>query len=74
MTSPFTYDFGYDALLCWGHAIPLVGGVTVAALGFWLGWGRVAVAIATLIAVWGIAGLLIMHIVMESTPPSVAIH
>jgi SAM-dependent methyltransferase len=69
MTTPLTYDFGYTWWIGWGHLVPiaLFGGLAV--LGLWLGWRRWLLIASTLLAVWGIAGLLITHVLFRINLP-----
>jgi SAM-dependent methyltransferase len=69
MTSPFTYDFGYSWSVTWIHSIPLVLGTAVAILGVWLGWRRSIVVIASVIALWALTGVFIMHGVFGINAP-----
>jgi SAM-dependent methyltransferase len=69
MTSPFTYDFGYSGLLTWGHAIPLTLGTAAAILGVWLGWRRSVVALSAALALWSLAGLLVMQVLFGLNAP-----
>jgi SAM-dependent methyltransferase len=69
MTSPFTYDFGYTWLVTWIHAIPLVLGGAAAILGLWRGWRRSIVVIASVLALWGCAGVFVMHGVFGINAP-----
>lgn len=69
MTTPFTYDFGYNWWVAWGHLVPiaLFGGLAV--LGLWLGWRRWLVIASSVLAVWGVAGLLITHFLFRINLP-----
>ncbi len=69
MTTPLTYELGYSWWIGWGHLIPiaLFGGFAVLAL--WLGWRRWLVIASSLLAVWGVAGLLITHFVLRINFP-----
>jgi SAM-dependent methyltransferase len=69
MTSPFTYDFGYHWTVTWLHAIPLLLGAATAILGVWLGWRRSIIAIASVISLWGLAGVLVLHVVFGINTP-----
>ena len=69
MTTPFTYDFGYSWLVVWGHLVPIVLFGGLAGLGIWLGWRRWLVIASGVLAVWGIAGLLITHILFRINLP-----
>ena len=63
MTSPFTYDFGYEWPLLWFHAIPIALGLIGVAAGLWLHWQRWIVVVAAAFAVWGCVGLFFIHVV-----------
>jgi SAM-dependent methyltransferase len=69
MTTPLTYDFGYSWWIGWGHLVPiaLFGGLAV--LGRSLGWRRWLVIASSLLAVWGVAGLLITHFLFRLNFP-----
>jgi SAM-dependent methyltransferase len=69
LTTPLTYDFGYNFWIVWGHLVPIVlfGGIAVA--GFWLSWRRWLVIASALLAGWGIAGLLITHFMFRINLP-----
>lgn len=69
MTTPFTYDFGYSWSVAWGHLVPiaLCGGLAV--LGLWLGWRRWLVIASSLLAAWGVAGLLITQFLFRINLP-----
>jgi SAM-dependent methyltransferase len=69
MTSPFTYDFGYHWTVTWLHAIPLFLGAATAFVGMWLGWRRSIVVIASIFSLWGLAGVLIMHVLFGINTP-----
>jgi hypothetical protein len=69
MTSPFTYDFGYSWTVTWIHAVPLLLGATAVILGVWLGWRRSIIAIASIFSLWGLAGVLVMHVVFGINAP-----
>jgi len=61
-TSPF--DFGYPWWMTWGHLIPL-GLFGVLAVAAWrLAWSRWIVAASGALALWGLAGFLIMNQVL----------
>ena len=66
-TSP--YDFGYPWWMTWGHAIPLAvfGLLTLAA---WrLAWRTWIVAVSATLALWGLAGFLIVNQVLNVSQP-----
>lgn len=70
MTTPLTYDFGYNWWVVWGHLVPvaLFGGLTV--LGARLRWRRWLVTVFAMFAAWGVAGLLISHFLFRLNLPS----
>ena len=69
MTSPFTYDFGYYWVVTWFHVIPLLLGAGAAILGVWLGWRRSIIATASILSLWGLAGLVVLHVVFGINAP-----
>jgi SAM-dependent methyltransferase len=69
MTSPFTYDFGYGWSFTWGHAIPLVLGLAATILAVWFGWRRWLVALSLALAVWGLASLIVIHVLLGINAP-----
>ena len=69
MTTPFTYDFGYSWWIGWGHLVPIALFGGLAAIGVWLGWRRWLTIAPGLLAVWGIAGLLITHLLIRINLP-----
>lgn len=69
MTTPFTYDFGYSWWITWGHIVPVVFFGALAALGVWLRWRRWLVFACGLIAMWGIAALIVIHGVFRLNLP-----
>src|SRR5688500_13717961 len=69
MTTPFTYDFGYSWPILWGYLVPIALFGGLAGLGLWLGWRRWLVIASALLAVWGVAGLLITHYVFRINLP-----
>ena len=69
MTTPLTYDFGYSWWIGWGHLVPigLFGGL--AALALWLRGRRWLVIASALLALWGVAGLLISQFLFRLNLP-----
>ena len=61
MTTPFTYDFGYSWWITWGQIVPIVLFGALAALGAWLRWRRWVVIACSLVVIWGIAALVVIH-------------
>jgi SAM-dependent methyltransferase len=69
MTTPFTYDFGYTWWIGWGHLVPIALFGGLAMLGLWFGWRRWLVMALSLIAVWGVAGLVITQVLFRINLP-----
>jgi SAM-dependent methyltransferase len=69
MTTPFTYDFGYSWSIVWGHLVPFAVFGALAVVGLWRGWRRWLVIASCLLAVWGIAGLVITHTLFRINLP-----
>jgi SAM-dependent methyltransferase len=65
----WTYDFGYMWPITRGHFLVFLGCGAAAALGVWRGWPRLITALASAVAVWGLAGALIMHYAIEIDSP-----
>src|SRR5262245_52625766 len=67
-----TYDFGYNWIVSYGHAIPLAVFGAAAGLAVWRGWPRWPAwcpRAAAARAVWGPAGLLITHALIRINLP-----
>ena len=63
------YDFGYSWWLGWGHLIPFALFGLLALAGWRLGWRRWLVTACGALALWGLAGFVIMHeIVLINRP------
>jgi SAM-dependent methyltransferase len=69
MTTPFTYDFGYSWWVASGHLVPVGLGGALAVLALWRGWPRWLTIASSLIAIWGVAGLLITHALFRINLP-----
>jgi SAM-dependent methyltransferase len=69
MTTPLTYDFGYSWSVAYGHLVPIAVFGGLAVLGLRLGWRRWLVIASSLLAVWGVAGLLITHFLFRINLP-----
>src|SRR5262245_16307115 len=69
MTTPFTYDFGYSWPIVWGHLIPLVLFGALAIIGVKLKWRRWVITVFAVLAVWGVAGLLMTHFLFRLNLP-----
>jgi SAM-dependent methyltransferase len=61
MTTPFTYAFGYSWWIGWGHLVPIAVFGALALLAVRLRWRRWLLIASSLLAAWGVAGLLITH-------------
>jgi ubiquinone/menaquinone biosynthesis C-methylase UbiE len=61
-TSPF--DFGYPWWMTWGHLVPLVVFGLLALAAWFLAWRRWTMVASGLLALWGLAGFLIVNYVM----------
>jgi SAM-dependent methyltransferase len=64
----FKYDFDYSWPWTYGHLIAALVFGGLASLAYWLHWTRTAV-IAGVLAVWGLAGVYIMHTQLRFTRP-----
>ena len=69
MTTPFTYDFGYSWWIAWGHLVPIAVFGGLAILGWRLRWRRWLVIASSVLAVWGIAGLVLTHVLIRINLP-----
>ncbi len=67
--NPFAYDFGYGWAWNYGHLIAVVLFGTVSALAWKLRWPRWAGAISVVLTLWGIAGLVIVQMVIRINLP-----
>jgi SAM-dependent methyltransferase len=66
-TSPF--DFGYPWWMTWGHLIPLVLFGLLALTAWRLAWRMWIVVVSGALALWGLAGFLIMNLVLVVHQP-----
>jgi SAM-dependent methyltransferase len=69
MTTPLTYDFGYSWWIGWGHLVPIALFGGLAALAFRLRWRRWLGVTSALLALWGVAGLLISQFLFRLNLP-----
>jgi SAM-dependent methyltransferase len=69
MTTPFTYDFGYAWFVAWAPAVPLALFGALSALAAWRGWRRWIVAVSGLLALWSVAALVFIHLVVRINLP-----
>jgi SAM-dependent methyltransferase len=69
MTTPLTYDFGYSWSVAWGQLVPIVLFGALAGVAVWLRWRRWLVVSLSLLAAWGVAGLLINHFLFRINLP-----
>jgi ubiquinone/menaquinone biosynthesis C-methylase UbiE len=66
-TSP--YDFGYPWYMTWGHLIPLAVFGLLAVAAWYFGWRKWLRITFGALALWGLAGFLIMNQVMRVGQP-----
>jgi SAM-dependent methyltransferase len=64
------YDFGYSWPLTRGHLIACLVFASAAALCYWRGWPRWVTALTSIVAVWALAGALVMHYVIRVNAPT----
>jgi SAM-dependent methyltransferase len=69
MTTPLTYDFGYSWSVVWGHTIPIVLFGGLAAVGVYLRWRPWIVGGSIVVALWGMAGLFVLHVLAGINVP-----
>src|SRR5688572_2834812 len=69
MTTPFTYDFGYSWWITWGQVVPIVLFGSLAAVGLWLRWNRWLVVACSLVVMWGVAALVVIHALLRLNLP-----
>jgi SAM-dependent methyltransferase len=67
--NPFEYDFGYSWPYAYGHVIPLMIGVLALIVALRYERSRWFKAIAAVVAVWGLAGLLITQFALRLNLP-----
>jgi len=63
------YDFGYSWPITRGHLIVFLVFASAAALCYRRGWSRWITAITSVVAVWALAGSLVMHYVVRINSP-----
>lgn len=63
------YDFGYPWWMTWGHLVPFAIGIVLVLVAWRRHWTWWATGASALLALWGLAGLLIMHRVIEVQRP-----
>ena len=69
MTTPLTYDFGYSWWITWGQVVPIVVFGSLAAVGLWFRWKRWLVLACSLIVIWGVAALVVIHALLRLNLP-----
>ena len=69
MLEPFLYDFGYSWPWTGGHLILLAVFVALLALARWRRWPRWSAAVFGVLAVWALAGALIVHYALDFNRP-----
>lgn len=67
--NPFRYDFGYGWLWNYGHLIAVVAFGAVAVVAWRFRWSRWIGAVSVALAIWGVAGLLIVQLVLRLNLP-----
>ncbi len=67
--NPFEYDFGYGWVWNYGHLVPVVLFGALAVVAWRRGWPRWIGAISVAVAVWGVAGFLIVQLVIRINLP-----
>ena len=69
MNNLTSYDFGYSWPITYGHLVPLSIAVVIAALAVWRDWPRVVTILAGVVALWALAGFLVVHLLFGLTRP-----
>jgi SAM-dependent methyltransferase len=69
MMNPFAFDFGYGWAWNYGHLIAVVSFGPLAALAWRRRWPRWIRAMSVALAVWGLAGLVIVQLVIRTNLP-----
>jgi SAM-dependent methyltransferase len=69
MTTPFTYEFGYSWWIGWGYLVPIALFGALAILAMRRKWRRWVVVASGVLAAWGIAGLLMTHLLFGLNVP-----
>ena len=64
-----TFDFGYSPAWTYGHLVPLAIFTLLTALAVWRRWHRLVVLLSGTMAVWALAGFLIVQVVLEPNRP-----
>ena len=68
-TTWWTYDFGYTWYYTSGHLLVLVVFAALATLSYWRQWPSLATGLLAFGAVWGLAGAVIVHQVLQLNEP-----
>lgn len=66
----WTYDFGYSWPFTAGHLLVMVGAVSLAVLGWWRQWSTWTTVAGIGLAIWGMAGAVIMHTAIQINEPA----
>jgi ubiquinone/menaquinone biosynthesis C-methylase UbiE len=69
MLSASPYEFGYPWWMTWGHLVPLVLFGLLALAAWQLRWKTWIVVASGALALWGLAGFIIMHQVLDVRRP-----
>jgi SAM-dependent methyltransferase len=64
-----TFDFGYSPAWAYGHLVPLTLFTLLTAVAVWRRWHRLIVLLLGTIAVWALAGFVIVQVVLEPNRP-----
>lgn len=68
-TSWWTYDFGYSWPYTSGHLLVFLLGLAIAALCWWRAWPRWLTVVASVVALWGLAGSISVHHAIQINEP-----
>ena len=69
MNTPFTYEFGYSWSVGWGYVVPLALCGGLAAVAWRLKWRTWLVAVPGLIALWSLAAIVVIQLVLGINLP-----
>lgn len=69
MTSWFRYDFGYSWPFTIGHLLVFAVALALTAFAAWRRWRPWLIAIPAIIALWGAAGAVVMHHIVQINEP-----
>jgi len=69
MTSWFRYDFGYSWPFTIGHLLVFAVALALTAFAAWRRWRPWLIAIPAIVALWGAAGAVVMHQIVQINEP-----